>query len=170
MLDRHFAIMRQMFANLSSILDKAVAHADANADVSIEDLLDGKLAPDMFDLKRQIQSATDSAKFAAARLAGVDAPSWPDDETTVDELKARLAKAAGYLEEAANFDFSGWETRAVTIGWMPGMEIDGADYFHQFALPNFFFHVTTAYAILRSAGVDIGKRDFIGHMSFRPVA
>lgn len=169
MIQRTLQQLTQMLNNLDAILDKGSAHATATEGMDPETLIQRRLAPDMFPFVKQIQACTDTAKFIAARCAGQEAPSWPDEESTVDEVKARLKKGIDYLESMRDADYSGWEERPITLGFMPGMYIEGADYVHQFALPNFYFHAVTAYDILRNAGVEIGKRDFIGHMSFKPL-
>jgi hypothetical protein len=148
---------------LSAVLDKAAAFAAAKkADAGV--LLHSRLAPDMFDLTRQVQVATDQARRGAARLAGVEPVSYEDNETTIDQLKARLAKTVAYLKtlDAKKIDSSADREIVFPIG--PGISgrMNGADYLNHFVLPNFYFHVTAAYAILRHCGVDIGKRDFMG--------
>jgi hypothetical protein len=150
------------FRVLSTILDKAAANAEARK-IDLSVFVNARLAPDMLPLSAQIQIASDTAKAACARLAGVDIPSWPDDEKTFDDLKARIAKTVAFLEglDAAKFD--GAENRKV-IQKVRGndMEFTGADYLLKRQIPNFFFHITTAYDILRHNGVDIGKRDYLG--------
>lgn len=147
---------------LAGILDKAAAHAAARK-IDPAVLLQTRLYPDMFPLVRQVQLAADFAKGPGARLAGIPVPSFPDAETTFDELKARIAKTVAFLKELKPAQFDGAEDRTVTI------KIRGEDktfnaqaYFLHQALPNFFFHMTTAYAILRHCGIEVGKRDFIG--------
>ena len=148
--------------NLSAILDKAVASAEARKiDPSV--LIQARLAPDMHPLPRQIQIATDGAKGCAARLAGVEVPSFPDTETTFPELKARLAKTVDFLQSITESQVDGSEERPVTLKF-PGNELTftGKSFLFGFALPNLFFHVTAAYAILRHNGVDVGKMDYLG--------
>lgn len=148
--------------NLSTILDKAEEHAQTRGDAPSL-LIEARLAPDMFPLSRQVQSASDSAKGAAARLAGIELPSFPDTETSFAELKERIAKTIAFLESVPAEKIDGSEEREVVLR-PRGMEMrfDGQGYLLTFALPNFFFHVTTAYAILREQGVPIGKMDFLG--------
>lgn len=156
-----------MLRNLERWLDKAEAHATSKGfDVKV--LLESRLAPDQFALTRQIQVACDSAKSGAASLAGKTPPKHPDDEQTLDELRARIKKVLDYLETFNEADFEGAETRAITLSFMPGKVIEGRDYLHEMSLPNFYFHLATAYSILRHNGVDVGKNDFIGHLSLRP--
>jgi hypothetical protein len=148
--------------NLGSVLDKG--HADAEArkfDPAV--LIAARLAPDMFPLCRQVQIATDMVKNGAARLAGIEAPSDPDTESSFAELQARLAKTIAFLGGITEVQIAGSETRDIHLKF-PGRELHftGADYLTVFVLPNFYFHATTAYAILRHNGVAIGKMDFIG--------
>jgi hypothetical protein len=150
----------QMLANLDGLLVKAVAFAEAK-DMSPDEFLRFRLAPDMRALDFQVQAACDAAKFAAARLADVDPPAHPDEESTMGQLRERVAKVRAYLEGFEEAQFEGAEDRKVRMSFLPGKWIRGEDYLREMALPNFYFHVTTAYALLRSAGVNIGKRDYI---------
>jgi hypothetical protein len=152
----------QILNALSSILSKAAAHAEAKKiDPSV--FVTARIAPDMFPLARQVQIATDHAKGAAARMAGIDVPSFADTETTIAELQARIAKTLDFVKGLKPAQFDGGFDRDVTltIGGQK-MTWKGDVYLHQFALPNFYFHVTAAYAILRHNGVEVGKRDFLG--------
>ncbi len=152
----------QILNALSSILTKTAAHAEAKKiDPSV--FVTARIAPDMFPLARQIQIATDHAKGASARLAGVDNPSFADTETTIAELQARITKTLDFVKALKPAQFDGGFERDVTltIGGQK-MTWKGDVYLHQFALPNFYFHVTAAYAILRHNGVEVGKRDFLG--------
>lgn len=155
------ALLR-MLSSLSAILDKAAAHAAARK-IDPTVLLNTRLYPDMFPLVRQVQLATDFAKGAGARLAGIDPPKFPDTEAGFDELKARLAKTVDFLKGLKPAQIDGAEDRQITltIGGEPHT-FKGQPYLVNFALPNFYFHVTAAYAILRHCGVEIGKRDFMG--------
>jgi len=152
----------QMLKNLSAILDKAEAFA-AEREIEPEVLLNWRLASDMFPLVRQIQIAADFAKGTTARLAGAEVPKYADDEKTFDALKARIAKTVKFVEGFKPKDINGSETRDITLT-VGGQEMHfkGEPYLVHFALPNFYFHATTAYDILRSCRVEIGKRDFIG--------
>jgi len=147
---------------LSAILDKAVAHA-LQERIDAATLLTARLAPDMLPFTSQVQIATDHAKGAAARLAGREVPKYPDTEQTFDELKARIAKTLDFIGSVPAAEIDGSEEReiALTIGGNP-RTFKGQPYLLHFALPNFYFHVTTAYDLLRHKGVPIGKRDFIG--------
>ena len=148
---------------LSGILDKAEAFAAAKK-IDAAVLLRTRLAPDMFDLTRQVQVATDQARRGAARLAGVEAPSYEDNETTIAQLKARLAKTVAYLKtlDKAKIDASADREIIFPLGPEKKGHMKGDDYLNHFVLPNFYFHCTAAYSILRHCGVDIGKRDFMG--------
>ena len=148
---------------LSSILDNADAYAVAKKiDSSV--LLHSRLSPNMFALVRQVQVAADLAKNGSARLAGVEAPRYEDDEATTEQLKARLAKTIAYLKTLDRTKIDAATDREITFPLGPTNkgQMKGDDYLNHFVLPNFYFHLTAAYAILRHCGVDIGKRDFLG--------
>jgi uncharacterized protein len=146
---------------LDGILDKAAAYAAAKK-VDPAVLLATRLYLDMFDLTRQVQAATDFAKAAPARLANVVVPSFPDTEKTIPELKERIAKTLAFLETLKPDQMTGSEAKDYTIKVGPNdMTFKGLDYLLHFALPNFYFHCSTAYAILRHNGVELGKRDFM---------
>ena len=155
-------VFLRMLGNISAILAKAEADAAArNIDPSV--LVNARLAPDMFPLSRQIQIATDGVKGGAARLAGVEIPSFPDTETTFAELQARIAKTVEFLKGFQPAQIDGSETRQVTLQLRDrSVEFDGATYLLNFVLPNFYFHLTTTYAILRHNGLALGKMDFLG--------
>jgi hypothetical protein len=148
---------------LSAVLDKAEAFAAAKK-IDPAVLLHARLSPDMFDLTRQVQVATDGAKRGSARLAGVEPPSYPDNETTIAQLRERIAKTVAFLKtlDRAKIDASAEREIAIPLGGDKKGQMKGDDYLNHFMLPNFYFHCTTAYAILRHNGVDIGKRDFLG--------
>jgi len=154
----------KMLKNLSAILDKAEAFAAARK-IDPEVLLNWRLAPDMFPLTRQIQIAADFAKGTTARLAGAEVPKYADEEKSFAELKARIAKTVKFVEGFAARDIDGSEARDITLT-IGGQELHfkGEPYLMHFALPNFYFHATTAYDILRACGLEIGKRDFIGQI------
>lgn len=155
------AFQRQLTA-LDAILDKAEAYATAKK-IDIAVLLAARLYPDMFNLTRQVQLATDFAKAAPARLAGVEVPSLPDTETTLPELKARIAKVQAMLAAYKPQQFEGSDVKQLTLKLGGNdMTLSGRDYLLHAALPNFYFHCTTAYNILRHNGLEIGKRDFVG--------
>jgi hypothetical protein len=152
-----------ILSNLSAILDKAQAHVEAKK-IDPKALTDYRLFPDMFPMKRQVQIACDSAKGAVARLAGVEVPKHEDTEQTFDELKARIAKTIDFIKTLRPAQLDGTEDKAIRLK-LGGREIDfnGMQYLLGHALPNFYFHVTTAYNILRRNGVELGKRDYIGN-------
>jgi len=155
---------------LSAILDKGEAYAAAKKfDPAV--LLHTRLAPDMFDLTRQVQVATDQARRGSARLAGVEPAMFEDNETTIDQLKARLAKTVAYLQtlDRAQIDASADREITFPLGAGKTGQMKGSDYLNHFVLPNFYFHVTAAYAILRHCGVDIGKRDFMGAIPIKVI-
>jgi hypothetical protein len=158
----------KMLKNLSDILDKGAQHADAKK-FEVGVLLSSRLAPDQFDFIRQIQIACDSVKLGFARLAGKEAqaPSHPDTEKTLPELKARLEATATYLKTFNTKDFSEAATRRITQPRWEGKYMTGEEFLDQYVVPNFYFHITTAYAILRNNGVDIGKKDFLGALPFK---
>ena len=151
-----------ILGNLSNILDKAQAHVDAKK-IDPAVLPSFRLFPDMLPMSKQVQIASDTAKGVLARLAGVEIPVYEDNETTLPELKARIAKTIAFLQSIKPEQIDGSEDRIVTLP-LRGTEAKfrGQPYLLHFALPNFFFHATTAYAILRHAGVEIGKLDFLG--------
>ena len=150
-----------MLSNLDKWIDKGAEHAKIKAfDPNV--LVTTRLAPDMYPLVRQVQSACDAAKFAAARLSGKDAPKHEDKEQTVDELHARIRAVTTYLDGFSVADFKDAETRRIELPFLEGVPLTGAQYLFEMAQPNFYFHVTTAYAILRHNGIDLGKRDYIG--------
>jgi hypothetical protein len=150
---------------LSTILDKAEAHAEARKiDPSV--LLDARLFPDMFAFARQVQVVCDQAKNATSRLAQVEPPKFEDNEKTFPELRARIAKTLAYLKtlDAAKIDASADREIVFPLGPTKKGHMRGADYLNHFMLPNYYFHLTTAYDILRHNGVEVGKLDFLGKM------
>ncbi len=152
----------RMLGNLSAILDKGVASAEARK-IDPAVLASARLAPDMHPLTRQIQIATDSVKGAAARLAQIEVPSFPDTETTFPELQERVTKTVAFLKTITEAQVDGSEDRTINLKAGPTeLSFSGRDFLFGFALPNFYFHLTTAYAILRHNGVDVGKMDFLG--------
>jgi hypothetical protein len=148
--------------NLSAILDKAQAHADAKK-IDPRVLTAARLYPDMFPMSRQVQSACDTAKGAVARLAGVEVPVHEDTEQTFEELKARIAKTIAFINTIKPAQVDGSEDKEVVLKFRSGeVKFKGMQYLLGQALPNFYFHVTTAYNILRHNGVEVGKKDYIG--------
>jgi uncharacterized protein len=148
---------------LSAVLDKAEAFAAAKKiDSSV--LLQSRLSPDMLALVRQVQIATDQAKNGSSRLAGVEAPRYEDQETTIEQLKARIAKTVAYVKTLDRKQIDAAADREITFPLGPTNKghMKGDDYLNHFMLPNFYFHLTAAYSILRHCGVSIGKQDFLG--------
>ncbi len=152
--------------NLNPILDKAAAYAD-HKKFDVEVLLNARLAPDQFHFIRQIQIACDTAKLAVSRLTGKEAPSHPDTEKTMADVKKRIQETVQYLKSVTPQDFKDAEAKKITTPRWEGKHLTGADYVTHHALPNIYFHVTTAYSILRHNGVDIGKKDYLGDLPFR---
>ena len=155
----------RLLGNLSAILDKTAKHCtDARIDPAV--LMSSRLFPDMFPFSRQVQLASDFAKGAAARLGGLDVPKYEDTESTIDELKARIAKTVAFIESVGEDRFAGADARTVTIP-MRGEQksFGGLVYLNNIVMPNFYFHLTTAYNILRHNGVPLGKADFTGPMT-----
>ncbi len=155
-------VFTRMLNNLLALLDKAESYARErkfNPDV----LVTSRLAPDMHPLSFQVQSATDRAKFAVSRLTGKTAPSWPDEEKSIEDLKGRIRKAIDYLATFAETEFAGTEDKQIPLKQRgEDVLVVGRDYLLNNVYPNFYFHVTTAYDILRHNGVPVGKRDFTG--------
>ena len=152
----------RMLGNLSAILHKAEAYA-AERKIEPGVLINARLAPDMLPLVRQVQIATDGVKGCGARLAGIEIPSYADTESSFAELQERIAKTRAFLQGLDAAQFEGSEGKEITLTF-PGVEMKfgGRDYLLGFVLPNFYFHVTTAYAILRHNGLQIGKMDYLG--------
>jgi hypothetical protein len=161
LFDASIPVYLHMLKNLGAILDKAEAHAKANG-VDPQSYLDARLAPDMHPLTNQVQLASDAAKSGAARLAGVTPPSFPDTETTWAEVKERVAKTIAFIDSVKRDQLDGREDATIELP-LPGrtLSFSGRDFLALFALPNFLFHVTTAYALLRAKGVPLGKMDFL---------
>lgn len=158
--------MKKMLGQLDKWLEKAAAFAQTKK-FDPAAFLTFRLAPDQFAFARQVQTACDTAKLVAARLTGKEAPSHPDTEQTLDELRARVQTVITYLEGFSAKDFDGAAARVITQPRWEGKVMSGADYFLEHGLPNFFFHLTHAYAILRHNGVEVGKRDYLGPLSQR---
>jgi len=161
-----FGQMKKMLGQLDKWLEAAGDYAktksfDPNVFLSL------RLAPDQFAFARQVQTACDTPKLAVSRLTGREAPKHPDTETTLDELRARIQSVRGFLSEFSEKDFDGAATRVVSTPRWGGKVMSGADYFREHAVPNFFFHITHAYAILRHNGVSLGKSDYLGPLSQR---
>jgi uncharacterized protein len=148
--------------HMSAILDKAEAHAAAKKFDSIV-LAQARLFPDMHPMSRQVQIACDTSKGAAARLAGIEAPKHEDTETTLPELKARIAKTVDFLKTVTAAQVAGDDSRTIELKFPNGSQkFTAAEYVNGFVLPNFYFHASMVYALLRKGGVEVGKRDFLG--------
>jgi len=152
----------RMLANLSGLLDKAIAYAESKKfDGTV--LANSRLAPDMFPLSRQVQIACDMVKNGVARLAAIDPPKHEDNEQTLEELKARVAKALDFVKSVPAASLEGSEDRDIKIALRDRtLEFKGLQYLRAFVLPNMYFHITMTYAILRHNGVELGKTDFTG--------
>ncbi|MBP1686383.1 MAG: hypothetical protein H6Q33_2526 [Deltaproteobacteria bacterium] len=162
-MNHHDAIrlFAKMLQNLEQWMDKAAAHAKLKS-FEVDVLAQARLAPDQYPFVRQVQAACDQAKYAAAYLGSKQAPSHPDTEQTFAELRQRIRNCLTFLDTVQAKDCAGAEERKVSPPWLGSKWLRGDDYLVHFAIPNFFFHVTTAYAILRHNGVDLGKMDYLG--------
>jgi len=156
-------VFKQMLTSLCAILDKAKSYSDSNK-INPDNLLKASLCPDMFNLIRQVQIASDFAKGVSARLAGIEVPSYEDTETSFDELRSRINKTLTFIDGLTSAQIDGSEEREIVTqaGTPKEKKFLGKHYLLHYGLPHFFFHVTTAYDILRSNRVEIGKRDYIG--------
>jgi hypothetical protein len=152
--------------NLEQWMEKAAAHAKAKS-FEVDVLAHARLAPDAFDFARQVQAGCDQAKYAAAYLGSKPPPSHPDTEQTFAELRERIEKCLAFLATVQAKDLAGAEERKVAPPWLGGRWLRGDDYLVHVAIPNFFFHATMAYAILRHNGVELGKMDYIGSLPTR---
>ena len=162
MYDISVAAFTRTLQSLSGILDKAIAYAAAKK-VDGKVLVDARLFPDMWPLSRQVQTACDFAKGCSARLAGIEPPKYEDTETTLEELKARVQKTLDFIATIKPQQLQGAEERTITHQLrVQTLKLPGLQYLTGFALPNFYFHATTAYALLRHNGLELGKRDFVG--------
>ena len=155
----------QALRNLETWLDKAEQHAAAKKfDVGV--LLSDRLAPDMQPLIYQVQSACDYVKAAAAWLSGQTPPKHEDNEQTIEEVRARIRKTVAFAESVKEAQFADAAARGVSLSWAPGKVLGGKDYLLQMSIPNIYFHLAMAYAILRHSGVDVGKMDFLGPINW----
>lgn len=162
MYDISIPVFTRVLSNLSAILNKAAAHAEAKK-IEPSVFITSRLAPDMFALARQVQIATDAIKGCVARLAAVEIPSFPDTEASFPELQERIAKTQAFISSVTAAQLEGADSRIVTLKVRgEDMQLPGLAYLNGFAVPNMYFHVTTTYAILRHNGVEIGKMDFLG--------
>jgi hypothetical protein len=156
----------KMLHNLNHLMDKALTYAETK-NFEPEIFVQARLAPDQFPFVRQVQIACDTAKFCAARLTGKDAPAHQDTEKSLGELQARVNQTIAFLKTVSEADLKAAMDRHVTQPRWEGKYLLGGEYAIQHALPNFYFHITTAYAILRHNGVDVGKKDYLGEMPFK---
>ncbi len=159
---------QKMLKNLAAILDKAAVHAEAKKfDVAV--LLNARLAPDQFPLIRQVQIACDSAKLGVARLIGdvENAPKHDDSETTLPQLQQRITETLAYLASVSEAQFEGAAERHISQPRWEGKYLSGSEFAIEHAIPNVYFHITTAYAILRHNGVDVGKKDYLGPLPYK---
>ncbi len=152
--------------NLSALLEKGAARAEAKK-FEMEVLLQSRLAPDQFNLIRQVQISCDTAKLAVSRVSGKEAPKNDDTEKTASELKARIAQTIQYLNSVTEQDFAGAADKKITHARWEDKYMTGHDFIFHHVLPNLYFHVTTAYSILRHNGVEIGKKDYLGELPFK---
>jgi hypothetical protein len=156
--------MKKQLGQLDKWLETARVHAEAKGfDANL--YLGFRLAPDQFTFARQVQVACDTAKLAASRLSGKEAPTHADDEASLTELQSRVRSVIANLETYSAADFTAAATRTITQPRWEGRTMTGQDYFLEHAVPNFFFHLSTAYAILRHNGVGLGKRDYLGALT-----
>jgi hypothetical protein len=155
----------QSLKNVEAWLDKA-EHFAAAKKLDVGVLLNGRLAPDMKPLIYQVQSACDYVKAAAAWLSGQTPPKHEDNEQTVEELRARIRKTVDFAEGVSQAQYEGAKDRKVSLSWAPGKVLGGDDYLLQMTIPNVYFHIAMAYAVLRNGGVDVGKMDFLGEINF----
>lgn len=157
---------QKVLHNMTLILDKAEAYADAKKfDSNV--LFEARLAPDQFNFARQIQIMCDTAKKCVAQLTGKEAPVQPDTEKTLKDLKSRVESVISYLQTFSRNDFVGSEMRHISQPRWEGQYLLGSEFLINHAIPNFYFHTTTAYAILRHNGLDIGKKDYLGKMPYK---
>ena len=149
------------------LLDKGAEHVKAQG-ADPDALVDARLAADMFPLAKQVQIACDHAKGAAARLTGREPPKFDDDERTLDQLKARIQRTLDYIESVPPATYQGADERRISFALINDLvlDMDGAQYLRDWALPNFYFHVVTAYGILRNRGVQIGKQEYLAHAAY----
>lgn len=162
MYEMSIPVFERMLTNLSTLLAKGAEHAAAHQ-MEPAAFLEARLYPDMFPLRRQVQIACDMAKGCAARLAGIDVPSWADEEKSFEDLDARVRRTIEFVRGVDRSAVAQSAERRITLSLRAGpREFSGLEYLNYFVMPNFYFHVTTTYALLRHNGVPLGKRDFIG--------
>jgi hypothetical protein len=156
----------KMLKNLDGLLAKTIPFAESKK-IQTEVLLNSRLTPDQFNLIRQVQIACDTAKLCVARLTGKEAPVHDDKETNLPQLQNRIAETMTFISSVSEKDFTGATERKITTPYWEGKYLMGHEYLTQHAIPNFYFHITVAYEILRHNGLNIGKKDYLGTMPFR---
>jgi hypothetical protein len=156
----------KMLQNLDGLMVKASAYADQRK-FDVNNFVNDRMAPNMMTFANQIQMACDSAKFCVAYMSHTTAPVWENTEKTWPELRARIAKTIDYLKTMVEADYTKFDKAKVAPVWAEGRWLNGDEQFYQMALPNFYFHMTAAYMLLRKAGVELGKGDYIGHLDFK---
>jgi uncharacterized protein len=161
--DDTIRVFAKELQNLQRWMDKAAEYATARS-FEVDVLAQARLAPNAYSFVQQVQAACDQAKYAAAYLSGKQPPSHPDTEQTFADLKQRITKCLGFLETVPARDLAGGEDRKVSPPWLGGKWLRGDDYLGHVAIPNFYFHLTMAYAILRHNGIELGKMDYIGSL------
>ncbi len=166
MYEASFRQMKKMLGHLDKWLETAKAHAESKS-LDSKAFLEMRLAPDQFPFVRQVQSACDTAKLSISRITGKEAPVASDTEASIDDLRTRIRTTIAYLDGFNPNDFIGADSRRITNPRWEGKVMIGGEYFMEHALPNFFFHLVHAYAILRHAGVPLGKRDYLGILSLQ---
>ncbi len=163
---QHLTQFIKMLGNLDGLLAKAAAYAD-HKKFDVNNFTSERIIADMLPFTKQIQITCDAAKFCVAHASQTIAPKFEDNETTWTELRARVTKTVDYLKTMQEADFSKFKDPKIPMAWAGGQWVTGEEYFYQLALPNFYFHMTTAYLLLRKAGVEIGKADFTGPIPFK---
>lgn len=165
---QHINQFINVLTSLQNILDKAAKYAEEKK-FSVDVLLSSRLYPDQFHLLKQIQVACDMVKLGASRLSGKEAPIHDDSEKNLEELKSRVNSVIEYLSSFNENDFSEADNKRIELRLRQGFYLTSSEYLIQFVIPNFYFHVTTAYAILRNNGLEIGKMDFLGKVDFKEI-
>ncbi len=163
---QHVIEFIKMLNNLEAIMAKTAVHADTKK-FDVNNFLSERLIADMLPFSKQVQIACDGAKFCAAYMSHTTPPKFEDNEKTWTELRARVVKTVDYLKTMVEADYSKFKEAKVAPSWAGGQWLNGEEYFYEMALPNFYFHMTTAYALLRKSGVEIGKGDFLGALNFK---
>lgn len=156
----------KMLNNLDGIMAKAAAHADTKK-FDVNNYTTERLIPDMLNFTKQIQITCDSAKFCVAYMSQTTPPKFEDNEKTWTELRERIKKTTDYLKTMIEADYSKFKEAKIAPSWAGGQWVNGEEYFYEMAIPNFYFHSTVAYSLLRKAGLELGKGDFLGQLNFK---